>query len=73
MHDSILSSFRDTLLFGIPCLGFLVFGIFRLDEILATPKEALKRRRAPCGLDEDGKPLLSDPDGRLWGAPRLRQ
>jgi hypothetical protein len=72
MHDAILSSFRDTLLFGIPSLGFLIFGIFRLDELFAAPKQASKQRRPPCGMDEDGNPLLSDPDGRLWGTPRLR-
>ena len=74
MHETVIASQWDTLLFAVPFLSLLVFGFFRLDEVFV----ALKRpqgfaRRAPSGVDEDGVQILSDPDGRLWAKPRLRR
>jgi hypothetical protein len=74
MQDTAIGSQLDTLLFAIPFLSFLVFGFFRLDEVFAAHrKSGIGSRRAPSGVDEDGMQILSDPDGRLWHKPRLRQ
>jgi len=67
MHDAIMSSGRDTLLVAIPLLVLLMMGVLRLDELIfASPKGAMRRHRAMCGVDEDGRPILTDPDGREW-------
>jgi hypothetical protein len=48
-------------------------GLFRLDEIIATSKRAKAVKRRVCGRDENGRLLLSDPDGRPWGSsPKAR-
>jgi hypothetical protein len=65
MHEPILSSGRDTLLVAIPFVMMLFLSMFRLDEVLATPRGALNRRRPAPGLDEKGEPVLRDPDGSL--------
>lgn len=42
------STGRDTLIFfGIPLLGLLVFGYFRLDEIFATKTKGQPRQEGP--------------------------
>lgn len=68
MHDSILSSTRDALLIAIPLLGLLTMGVLRLDEVIFSSPRGPKKlhRRAMCGVDEDGQPILTDPDGRVW-------
>jgi hypothetical protein len=74
MDDShILISTRDTLLAAIPfaCLFFL--SIFRLDQILAAPKGGRRIAPAACGVDEQGEPILCDPDGRLVGPRRSKR
>jgi hypothetical protein len=63
----------DTSILMIPFLGVLVIYMFRLDETLATPKAAPKRRRSFCGVDPNDRPYLSDPDGRLWRRRSVRQ
>jgi hypothetical protein len=73
MHEDILISGRDTLLFAIPFVLMLLISIFRLDEALATPKGAMKRRRPACGLNEAGEPILRDPDGRVVRTLRPRK
>ena len=60
----------DTVLVAVPFIGLLLATLFRVDEIFASSKREMRRRRAPCGMDEDGEPLLTDPDGRRWSAPR---
>jgi hypothetical protein len=47
-------------------VGVLFIGIFRLDTIVAAPKQAVGLRRSPSGIDKQGRMLLSDPDGRPW-------
>ena len=66
MHDSVLQSGLDTFLFAVPFVGVLLLGMFRLDTILATPRQAACRQRPPAGTDKMGRILLSDPDGRPW-------
>jgi hypothetical protein len=65
LGESIFSSNRDTLLVAIPFFIVLVISAFRLDQIIATPRIPLSRRRPRCGIDESGEPVLRDPDGKL--------
>lgn len=73
MRELVLKSGWETLLFAVPFLGILVVWLFRLDELISTPKRRAKRRRRPAGLDDDGEPLMSDPDGRPWRARNSRK
>ena len=68
MHDTTIHSNLDSLLVAIPFLVILLIGYFRLDELFASPKHRVRARRSPCGIDEDGVPILCDPDGRGWAA-----
>jgi len=70
MHEFYLMSTRDTLLVGIPFVAILAMAIFRLDSLIATskgPKTIENKRRQACGMNENGEPILVDPDGRLSG------
>ncbi len=69
MNDAILSTGRDAYLVGIPLILVLLIALFRVDELISKPKKTIKRRRPPCQMDEDGEPVLSDPDGRQSRAP----
>jgi hypothetical protein len=42
----------------------LLAGVFHIDELFFTKKQAPRRQRPPSGIDENGKPMLFDPDGR---------
>lgn len=66
-------SVRDTLLIAIPFVFILMATILRLDQIIASPKEAATGRCLACGMDEHGEPILRDPDGRLSGPARRRR
>ena len=63
MPDSVLKSGLDTFLIAVPFVGVLFIGIFRLDAIIAAPKQAVGLRCRPSVVDKRG---LSDPDGRPW-------
>ncbi|MGA2673495.1 MAG: hypothetical protein ABSE99_09710 [Terracidiphilus sp.] len=68
MHDQMLSSGRDTLLIAIPFIALLFIGLFRLDEVIFKSRKASKGgrpRRPPSGVDQNGRPIFSDPDGKL--------
>ena len=65
MHEAILSSGRDTLLVAISFLVLFVVSLFRSDELFAAPKGGIRQCRPMCVMNMDGKPILSDPDGRL--------
>lgn len=67
MVDTVLSSGRDTVLVAIPILTLLLASMFRLDQLIAAPKETGRRDRPPCGMDRNGEPILTDPDGRPSG------
>lgn len=73
MHDMILKPGWETVLFAVPFIGMLLVGIFRLDEIFCAPRQRVVVRRPVCGVDESGQPLMTDPDGRQWRAPRRRR
>jgi hypothetical protein len=66
MHNAVLLPGWDTAILMIPFLVVLGIGMFHLDERLADPKRATKTRRPFCGVDQNGRPFLSDPDGKLW-------
>ena len=66
MHDTLLSPGWDTILVAVPFIGLLIAGFFRLDEFFTAPKERPRYQRHACGVDEDGRPILCDPDGRRW-------
>jgi hypothetical protein len=66
MHGSGLISGWDTVVLMIPLFAIMAMGMFRVDERLVAPKDPGKPRRAFCGLDRNGQPVLSDPDGRAW-------
>jgi hypothetical protein len=73
VHEAIVSSGWDTLLLGVPFIALLFCGFFRLDQIIAAQRQPGERPRPVMGgLDEDGEPLLRDPDGRPSGKPRAR-
>ena len=64
MHELYLNSMKDTLLVAIPFIGVLALGVFRLDTLFFSSKSVPKAGRTGCGMDENGEPLLVDPDGR---------
>jgi len=66
VHDSALQSGLDTLLIAVPFVGVLLIGMFRLDAIIAAPKQAAGFQHPPSGTDKHGRVLFSDPDGRPW-------
>jgi len=70
VQDTILQSGWENLLVAVPFVGILLVGLFRLDEIIASPKRVRAVKRPASGCDENGHLLLSDPDGRPWGASR---
>lgn len=69
MPDPILQSGWETFLLAIPLVGLLLVTLFRLDEMIASPKRGKAVPRPACGCDENGRVLLSDPDGRPWPVP----
>jgi len=73
VNEAVLHSGWETVLIAVPLIGILLIGIFRLDELFATPKQRPKPQRPASGMDKDGQPLLSDPDGRPWRTPRGRK
>ncbi len=66
MQDIALQSGWETFLLAAPFVGMVLVGVFRLDEIAASPKRQRGRRPRLTGNDENGRLLLSDPDGRPW-------
>jgi hypothetical protein len=70
VQDTILQSGWENLFVGVAFVGMLVVSFFRLDEVIASPKRSRVRRRPVSGSDKNGHLLLSDPDGRPWGATR---
>jgi hypothetical protein len=71
MDEPILKSGRDTLLVAIPFVICLVSSVFRLDELFfRSGKGSTKNsRRPPQGLNPDGEPIFTDPDGKVVAGP----
>lgn len=68
----ILLSGRDSLLVAVPFVLLLCVAVFRLDEEIVKPKTELRNRAPMRGIDENGEPIFTDPDGRVvkTGRPR---
>lgn len=66
MFDAVLRSDWDMVLFAVPFVGIFLISLFRLDELVASPKKKAKPRRTAFRLDRNGEPMLCDPDGRTW-------
>ena len=73
MHDSVLNSGWQSVLVAIPFVFMMIVGVFRVDELFAAPKQSVRRQRPASGVDEDGRPLLCDPDGRPVRSLRNRR
>jgi hypothetical protein len=65
MGETAFASGRDIVLYVFPLAVLLVISVFKLDDRLITPKKPAGRRGRPCPTDENGEPILRDPDGRL--------
>lgn len=61
----------DNFLFlGIPLLGILFFGYFKLDEVFANRKETRRPTPRPAAVPQTtDASMRRDPDGRPWDAP----
>jgi hypothetical protein len=69
MVDEALKSGWDTFLLGIPLIGLLLIGVFRLDELFLKHKKKPSQLPLPPGIVErKGPQILTDPDGK----PRRR-
>jgi len=66
VFDRVLHSDWVTALFGITCAFILLSNILRLDELFAAPKKRVLHRRTAFVLDQNGEPVLCDPDGHTW-------
>lgn len=74
MQDAILQSGWEAVLVAVPFLAILLMGMFRLDELMATPRRRQASRRRVNGCDQEGNLLYCDPDGRPWEAePRTKK
>lgn len=65
MVDTILKSSRDALLVAVPCVALMLVGLFRLDELMARPRKSPRRPLPIRGVDEQGEPIFSNPDGAV--------
>jgi hypothetical protein len=63
MREAISMSSRDAILVAIPFIALLIMGLFRLDGVFVKSRKS-SRRPPPSGVDEEGRPIFSDPDGR---------
>jgi hypothetical protein len=55
----------DLFLFGVPLIGMLIFGFFRLDEVFTRKKGTPVARPSP--VPQRSKRIVgTDPDGRAW-------
>jgi hypothetical protein len=68
MDEFYLRSRRDALLVAIPFLAILASGHLPVGHLLRGFEECsvnpAERHRQVCGMNEDGEPILVEPDGR---------
>jgi len=69
MNEILLKPGLDTVLVVVPFVCLLLVGQFRLDGIIAAPTLKRKAKVPALNFDRDGRPLMTDPDGRPWDAP----
>jgi hypothetical protein len=67
MDDTIFKDGRDTLLLAFPLVVCVALSMFRLDSffIRSARNSPNGFRRPPGGLDENGEPIFTDPDGKV--------
>jgi hypothetical protein len=74
VDEITLQSGWESTLVAIPFVLILLAGIFRLDVLFAAPKRKGAKvpalNRPACGVDENGRMVMADPDGRPWRAGR---
>jgi hypothetical protein len=73
VYDQILHSDWDVILFAIPFVGLFLLSLFRMDELIISPKKKARTPRAAYWLDRDGETLMCDPDGRSWSRAGRRK
>ena len=73
VQEMVLRSGWDTVLIAAPFVGLLFAVVFRLDEVFVRRDRPIQSLRRPCGTDENGEPLLTDPDGRPSRTPPRRR
>lgn len=69
MHDIALQSGWETFLLAAPFVGMVLVGVFRLDKIATNSSRGQRPSfNGPSfdGNDENGRMLLTDPDGGPW-------
>ena len=74
MRDIALQSGWETFLLAAPFVGMVLVGVFRLDEIATNSSRGQRSRFNGLSFngpgfnenDENGRMLLTDPDGRPW-------
>jgi hypothetical protein len=69
MQDLVLNPGWDTFLVASGFIVTMIMGVFQLDAALASPKGGRRLFNRASGMDENGDPILCDPDGRVWGEP----
>jgi hypothetical protein len=60
-----LESNAFELIVTIPMVGILAAAFFRLDELVACPRNARRNRRRLSNWDANGTPLCIEPDGTV--------
>lgn len=73
MHVTAFLSNWDTLVLMLPVLALMALGMFGIDERITSPKSSIPQRHKFCGLNPDGEPFFSDPDGRPLTHPADRK
>ena len=73
MHEIVLKPGWETILFAVLAIGILVVGLFRLDFLFSPSKRRSRTGRPVSGVDRDGHPLMTDPDGRPWRRKKRRK
>jgi len=65
MHEMNQHPGWDTMLIAIPFFVILFFSVFGADLMRGKKKKKPGASLSPSsGIDKDGNPILSDPDGR---------
>jgi hypothetical protein len=62
--DPILNQGWETILYATPCILLGIAAVFRLDMLFLSPRSRSGKVRVFPGNDENGQPVLRDPDGR---------
>lgn len=64
VQEAVLRSGWDNIVVALPFVVMLAFGMFHLDSIVAAPKSGIGQPGRISGTDENGEPIICDPDGR---------